>query len=153
MSWSKVDKIFEDLESQIDKKLSKSKLNKLANELLEMVRLRIIEGYGVSKNGGKKKKFRKLEPSTVKSREYKELSPLTNPKTSNQVESGRFVEGLKVTITDDAIVISTSDDRVDIARYNAEKGRPSMYLTDEELDYFMTEFDGLVEEALNKVFK
>lgn len=142
------------LSKEMKKAFTTKALQEIGDKLVDVVKNRIIDGYGVEENGGKKKKFKKLKKSTIKARERKKLSSKTKPATSNQVETGTFVEGIYAEAGDDgSITLQPPSDREDMAAAQELNGRPSLYLTDKEEEMFEDMVDEIIDDVLAKILK
>ncbi len=130
-------------------------LPKIGEDLKEQVVERIQDGYGVSKDGGKKAKFNKLKDSTIKSREYKKkkgkLSDNTSPEISNQTETGRMVEDMVVKTSKKGLELTLKPpkDREEVAEHNVQKGRIAYNISGEELK----ELNNTIQDLADKVVK
>jgi len=112
--------------------LSAENLNKLANILLQMVKVRVRGGYG-SKDG-KKIRLMPLASATIKQRKYLQrkgkLSSKTSPHTSNLTSSGNMIDDMNTQCTPTSIIFSID---APYSKYT-QKNRPIFPLVKEEID-------------------
>lgn len=144
------------------KKLTKAK-DELQDKLLEvgeeavtLIRKRTRLGYGVSEQGGKKKRLKKLDEGNTKKpytkrRKNISLSSLTTPAKSNLTQSGAMLDDLEATKTSNGnIEIGFSTElSEDKATWNTDKGRPFNNLSKSE----QRQLKDMLTEKLEKILK
>ena len=145
----------------MNKALSKitsiGELKPIANRIQEDIRLRTVVGNKGVING-KAKRFEKLADSTKESRIDKEIAGKlsTNPKTkwnrSHLVETGDMINSLHNVVKDKNIKISVSSDQNDKVKWNEEKGRTFLEITDKQEKQLYKELEkNLIEEVLKNI--
>lgn len=137
-------KRLKNIPNMINKRLKKT-WEGLSEPLVHSIKQRMEDGKGqTSQTGGKSRMYKKLKPSTIKGRrkleEEGKLSDRTLPGLSNQLQSGKLIDSIEAKVTNKTLTISPTGDRAEIAEYQEDKGRPTFYLNNEEID--------MVEEAL-----
>lgn len=144
----------------IEKDLTRTIQNKLllkdiARTLLKDLKKRIESGYGVNNN--KSTKFKVLKQSTIKHRkrqkEKGKLDSRTNPSKSNQIETGKFIDGLFYINNKQEIVISPSRDRIEMVKGQMKQGRNAVDITDDDLEYILEVMEKDIEKILDRRLK
>lgn len=139
----------QNLKKRFDKNAKKI-YTKISYSLEESIKDRWEKGLGVNETGGKTKKLKKLNLSTIKNREYKEskgeLDSRTKPKTSNLIMSGKTIDSIEAEISDTELLIG-SKDRNEIIKANEEKGRSILFLSKEEVEII----DKIIDEEIDKI--
>ena len=149
------DKFKERMNKALDKIASKEKLQPIADQLQEDIRLRTVVGDKGVENG-KPKTFKKLADSTLESRIDKEIAGKLskNPKTkwnrSHLTETGDMVNSLHNITTDKNIKITVKANQVNKAKWNEEKGRTFLEITDKQEKQLHKKLETALINEINK---
>jgi hypothetical protein len=155
----KIRRIREELEKAIREVTSSESLKKLAEDLPERIKVRTRLGYGVSDNGGPRKRLEPLAASTKRSKNYKKksgkLSNQTTPNRSNLTDTGELLDNLVVESSKDSeVTIKPKGERNEkVARYVTEQGREFLNLSKPELKGFLDNLGKALLDKINKVLK
>jgi hypothetical protein len=153
MSFVKVDpmdKLFKDLTKL--KTVPDSVWRDIGEDLVTRIKARVRLGYGCSREGDSKQKFKPLAPFTVKYREYLKskgkLSPLTKVSMSNLTMTGDMMNQLKAKVGNGVVIGFATAFAQKKAEWNSD-ARPFMNLTNVELkaikNALQDYFDGVAE--------
>ena len=138
--------IFKDLSSNA-KKGEKKMMKSIAYKSLNLVKNRIISGFGVDDNGDKKRRFKALKASTIKARKKKKLDSNASPSKSNQIESGEYINSLKTKIKGSTVEIKPSAKSEKYMKHQS-KDRASLNLSAKEIDEVMLEVDKWLDDII-----
>jgi hypothetical protein len=115
-------------------KSSKKALADIGKTLVKEIKIRTIDGYGVN-SSGQAENFKRLKEDTIKARKRnKKLDSRTSPETSNQIESGGFVDSIKSQVTDNTIEIKPSDKLQGLAKGQEKMGRTIFKLEEDQIE-------------------
>jgi hypothetical protein len=112
----------------------------IGETLTDMIRTRVRLGFGVLKSGASKKKFRRLEDSTIADRlrlkESGELSPMATYNKATMTRFGSMMDSLFYELGKNEVTLLFSGDD-EIIKAGAQQvgrlNRPFFYLSDVEL--------------------
>ena len=151
------------LRQLFSQQIGKESLQKIGNEVSNMIKVRTRLGYGVKSDNTARDKLKPLKPATVKSRVAKkkagELSSLTTPKRSALTETGQLLDSIGViSISNGRVTIGPKGARTGstltnekLAEYVTEQGRPFNNLSDKEIKkliiFFKREISLLIAKA------
>ncbi len=132
-------KDFSNIEKDIKRTLNNRLLLKdIARTLTKEIKKRIQDGYGIDNTTNKLKKFKVLKQSTIKYREKQKekgkLDKRTRPSQSNQIETGKFIDGIYYKNNKKEIIISPSRDRIEMVKGQLSQGRNGLDLSEDDLD-------------------
>jgi len=97
------DRVVKRMNKVIRKSMSPTGLKKSLALTIRILKARTRKGYGVTSDGGKKEKFKPLEPSTKTSRGRKSLHYSTSKNRSNLTETGQMIKALTGEVTSSAM--------------------------------------------------
>jgi hypothetical protein len=145
-----INKLLRSIERDINKPL----MNKIGAGLVKFVKVRTQEGIGVS--NGKASKYKSLKERTVERRKRLrakgKLDGRTSPEISNQIESGKFIDGIHHKADKDSIEILPSKDRKKMADGQEKQGRTTFDLTEKEAKYITDEIEKEIDKIIDKLF-
>src|SRR4051812_22970465 len=103
------------LQKSLEKLVSKSELDPIAQEMAQIIKVRTRLGYGAKANGESKQKLAPLKDSTIAGRKRKQkagkLSNATAPTKSNLTDSGAMLDSLKGRAVNQLIEIRPEGER------------------------------------------
>jgi len=130
----------------------------VGNEAADLIRKRTRLGYGVSEQGGKKTRLKKLDDGNpkkpyTKRRRQLELSGNTTPAKSNLTQSGAMLDDLEATKTSKgkAEIDFKTEESKDKAKWNTDKGRPFNNLSKSEYNQLKEIIQKKIEKILKKL--
>lgn len=140
------------------KKLSKVRdevikdIEEVGDEAANLIRKRTKLGYGVSEQGGKKKKLTPLSENYIKRRKSFKLGE-TTPKRSNLTLSGQMLDDLHAKKKKDNSVEITfkSEEAKDKAKWNTDKGRPFNFLSSSEIKQVREIIQKKIQNLIKKI--
>lgn len=149
----KFDKFIKDLEKGLTEIIDKRQLHKMGTRVKDAIKERMREGFSVDAQGNMKP-YKPLAQKTIdKRRKNAQLSSLTSPQTSNQIETGKMYDSIRTySSTGEVFIgIAESNDRSEVAEYQDE-ARPTFNLSKEEQDLVQEIMEELAEKILKKIF-
>lgn len=128
---NQLDKIIKRLNSSVADVIDKKSMTAVGKFAVTLIVKRTRLGYGVNDSLGQRSKLRPLSPGYIKQRKnFPDLNQLTRPSKSNLTRTGQMLESMTSTVkSKGSVVIAPTGIRddgqsnMDIARYNAERGR------------------------------
>jgi hypothetical protein len=148
-------KFSKDIEKRLKVSASRPEMLRLGNFVLNLIKARVRQGFGVSENGGQKEDLKELSRSYKKQRAKLRLSPFTTPTKSNLTRSGRLIGGLRVAVQNGVVIIRPSGTSREgtpnqkVAEY-VSKDRPFLFMTKSEVQSAAEYFE---KEILRKNLK
>lgn len=124
------------LETLVDDVINQELTDKVGRKVVNTVKARTRDGYGVKSNGARKQKLKKLrEPTKRIRKDLKKkgrLSGKTTPETSNLTRSGRMLDNIGYSASSREVNVAPKGKEQQKAR-DVSKDRPFMNLSKKEI--------------------
>lgn len=124
------------LDSLVDDVVNKELTDKIGRKVVNTVKARTRDGFGVKNNGDRKGKLKAIKKATKNIRKDLKkkgrLSGKTTPETSNLTRSGRMLDNIKYKASKNEVVIAPKGKEQEKAR-KVSKDRPFMNLSKKEI--------------------
>jgi hypothetical protein len=136
--------------AKLNKKLKKivqdssvKALEPMGRIVIDIIRKRTLEGYGVSKHGGSKQKLKPLSKTYIKFRQRNRgrLSSFASPGKSNLTFTGKMLLGMVQKRQGKSVIITFDSQRNKDVAGHVSGARPFMFLAKEEIDQVVKTFD------------
>ncbi len=143
---------------QVQTKLEENKVwDEFGWEIVETIKKRTRQGFGVESNEASKKK---LDPLTTKYRNRRKslkkqgrLSTDATPAKSNLTLQGGMIDSLAPKRIDDGVRVEpTGEHNKDKTKWNADKGRSYLHLSKPEIKRLTKSFNDKLDKILDKIF-
>ena len=125
------------LDSIILDTVNKTLTTEIGKQVVKQVRNRTQRGYGVAENNGKQQRLKPLKPATKAIRKglagKGQLSPNTSPGKSNLTRSGKMLNNINYTASENKVVVSVKGAQK-IKAMDVSKERPFMNLSKTEIN-------------------
>ena len=123
------------------------------DEAANLIRKRTRLGYGVAEKGGTKKRLNNLTEKYAKRRKHLINNSLTTPKKSNLTQTGEMLDSLCAKKKSDNTVEITfsSEEAMDKATWNTDKGRPFNNLSKAEIRQLKQSLQDRLDKILKKI--
>ena len=125
----------------------------VGDEAANLIRKRTRLGYGVAEKGASKHKLTALNEKYARRRKHLINTSLTTPKRSNLTQTGEMLDSLTaVKKSDDTVEITfSSEEAMDKATWNTDKGRPFNNLSRSEIRQLKQSIQTKLDKILKKI--
>ncbi len=137
----------EKLNRILDEATSQTVMKNLGEVIKKKIIKRVKAGYGCAEDGSLLSILKPLAESTIASRRKKKLHKSTTASKSNLTETGKMLNSLVVSVSDNTITISCGEKLKH--KYTSEE-RPWFHMSEKEIDQVVEDLELVVKKIIKQ---